>query len=108
LIDSTEHQDLTLKEIRLTNEEYFAKAQDSSDKYLKILDEMSKYKREQASVESIKADRDQRIKENRNTIEDLERLVNRTNKKNLRLEAELTTLTSDHKQLSSDYKITSQ
>ena len=59
-------------------------------------------------MESIKADRDQRIADNRTTILDLEKLVSKTNKKNQYLEAELTTLKSDHKQLDHDYKIGAQ
>ena len=71
---------MTVKELRLVNEEFQAKAQDSSEKFLRINDEMSKFKREQASVESIKLDRDQRIEENRKQISELEINLNKANR----------------------------
>ena len=74
-----EHLDVTVKELRLVNGEFQAKAQDSSEKFLKINDEMSKLKREQASIESIKLDRDQRIEENRKQISELEINLNEAN-----------------------------
>ena len=83
---------MTVKELRLVNEEFQAKAQDSSEKFLKINDEMSKFKREQASVESIKLDRDQRIEENRKQISELEINLNKANRQKDKFQTELRTI----------------
>lgn len=65
--------ELNLKEIRLTNLEYQAVAEDAGQKHRDIQKELGERLKDVVSVESIKKDRDERIAALREEVKALEK-----------------------------------